>query len=88
VLIAAVVIGLVTAYYFGLRSGGIAAAVAGGLFLAAMVMPGRALTIYALVGVGLVVVLALGPRYGRPGARANLLKLVRRMIGQLWRKLR
>lgn len=87
-LIAAVVIGLVTAYYFGLRSGGIAAAVAGGLFLAALVMPGRALTIYALVGVGLVVVLALGPRYGRPGAKANLLKLVRRTVGQLWRKLR
>ena len=87
-MIAAVVIGLVTAYYFGVRNGGIAAAVAGGLFLAALVMPGRALMIYGLVGVGLMAVLALGPRYGRPGARANLLKVVRRMAGQLLRKLR
>ncbi len=87
-LIAAVVIGLVTAYYFGLRGGGIAAAVSGGLFVAALVMPGQAFTIYALVGVGLVTVLALGPRYGRPGAKANLLRVGRRALGGLWRKLR
>jgi hypothetical protein len=85
VLISALVIGLVTAYYFGFRVGGIAAAVAGLLFLAAFVMPGRALAIYGLVGVGFFGVLVAGPRYGRKGARADFLRIARRGIARVWK---
>jgi hypothetical protein len=78
VLIAAAVIGLLTAYYFGLRAGGIAAGAAFLLFVGALVMPGRALAIYGLVAVGVVALLVAGPRYGRKGARTDMFRIIGR----------
>lgn len=88
VIISAVIIGLATAYYFGLRPGAIAAGISVGAFLLAFVMPGKALAIYGLVAVGFIGVLVAGPRYGRPGAKANLLGAGRRLLGKLlrWRR--
>ena len=60
--IAAALVGLVTAYYFGLRTGWIAAAATLALFVAAVFMPGRALYFYGAVLAGLGGVLVVGPR--------------------------
>lgn len=84
-IITSVIIGLATAYYFGLRAGAVAAGVSVGLCLLALVMPGKALTIYGVVGVGFVAVLLLGPRYGRPGAKGDVMRLGRKFLGRLWR---
>jgi hypothetical protein len=64
-LLAALVCGLVTAYYFGPRPGVAAAVVALGLFLAAAIIPGAALAAYVAVGGGLAGVFALGARRPR-----------------------
>lgn len=90
-IIAAAVIGLLTAYYFGLRAGAIAAGAAFLLFVGALVMPGRALGIYGLVAAGVVGLLIAGPRYGRKGARTDVVRLlgrttkvVRGLLRKLW----
>jgi hypothetical protein len=90
-LIAALVIGALTAYYFGMRPGVIAAAASGGLFVLGLVMPSKIFWTYGLVTVYTVGVLVIGPRVpakqknkqdflglARRGARGAL-RLVRRL---------
>ena len=77
-LIAAAVIGALTAYYFGVRPGLVAAGIALAAFLAAMFIPGAMLPAYAFVGVGVLAICAAGPRFGGGGNKANLLKAARR----------
>ena len=84
-LIAALVIGLLTAYYFGLKPGGYAAAAAAALFGVAALFPGLAVPIYTLVSLALIGLLFIGPRVQRPGHRADLLRWVRRAVRQLRR---
>ncbi len=87
-IIAALVIGLVTAYYFGLRLGWYAAAVAGGLFLLAMVWPSKALVLYAIAAIGFIAVLWIGPRRQVPGARQDLMRGVGRAAGWIRKRIR
>lgn len=84
-LIAAAVIGLLTAYYFGLKPGGYAAAGAAALFSIAAIVPSLAVPIYLVVSIALIGVLFFGPRVQRPGHRADLLRLLRRALKQLRR---
>jgi hypothetical protein len=63
-LLAAIVIGLLTAYYFGVRHGIWAAAVAAGLFFVAAVMPPLKIVAYGLVAAGIVGIYAIGPKRG------------------------
>ncbi|HUH04320.1 MAG TPA: hypothetical protein VML75_20125 [Kofleriaceae bacterium] len=89
-IIAAAFIGLLTAYYFGLRPGAFAAGAAFLLFVAALMMPGSALLFYGVVSVGVVGLLFAGPRYGRKGARTDVFHVVGRaskVARGLWRKL-
>ena len=65
-LIAALLCGLVTAYYFGIKAGTYAAAASAGLFLVAMTIPAWSSWAYALIAVGLIGVCFLGPRFGKP----------------------
>jgi hypothetical protein len=69
--IAALLVGLLVAYYFGLRPGLFAAAATAGLFLAAAVMPVVAIYAYVLVGAGVAGVVLLGPKLKRPDALAS-----------------
>ena len=87
-IIAALVVGLITAYYFGLRLGGYAAAIAGGLFLLAAVWPSKALLLYVIAGIGFVAVLMIGPRRQVPGARRDLMRGVGRLAGWIRGRLR
>ncbi len=89
-IIGALLIGLLTAYYFGIKPGIIAAGVSGLLFLIASIVPGASLTVYGVVVVFIVAVCLVGPRM--PGAKENdgkktLRRWGRRIMGKIWRQL-
>jgi len=69
-------------------TGGYAAAVAGGLFLLAMVWPSKALLLYAIAAIGFVAVLMIGPRRQAPGARRDLLRGAGKLGAWIRRRLR
>jgi hypothetical protein len=77
-IIAAVLVGGVTAFYFGVRPGVIAAGAAMAAFLAAAIVPGAALWAYIAVGVGVGGVLLMGPKRADPTHAAKAMKYVRR----------
>ena len=85
-VLAALICGLVTAYYFGLRPGVIAAALALALFLAGAIIPGLGLISYVAVGGGLVGVYALGSRRPRDPAIGRALDAGKRLVGKAWKK--
>jgi len=85
-LLAALVCGLVTAYYFGLRPGAAAAVIALVLFLAGSLIPGLGLVSYVAVGGGLVGVYAVGSRRPRDPAIARALDAGKRLVGRAWKK--
>lgn len=91
-IIGALVIGAMTAYYFGIRVGAIAAVASAGLFLMGIVMPSKLLWSYGLVGAFVVGVLVIGPRLpGRQEKKADFLRFARSGTGKalrLYRKLR
>jgi hypothetical protein len=61
-VIAALLVGVITWYYFGRDRGTIAAAVAAGLFLLARMVPSLAVPAYLIVAGGLLFVFAVGPK--------------------------
>ena len=85
-LVAAVVIGLVIANYFGIKPGVYAAVAAAGLFLVAMVVPPLAMPIYVLVTIGLIGVFVVGPRVQRPNSSRKYFRLARRTAVRWWKK--
>lgn len=78
--IAALFVGLLTAYYFGLRPGGVAAAVVLALFLLASMVPGASLAAYILVGVGTAGVCMIGPRFAPPAEENSVRRMGKRLI--------
>jgi len=64
-LVAALVVGVLTAYYFGLRLGLYAAAATAGALFATLVVPGVTWLVYGAVAVTIVGLVYLGPRYGK-----------------------
>ncbi len=87
-IIAAIVIGLVTAYYFGVRVGTYAAVAAAGLFFLAAVWPSRALFIYGVTAVGFLGILMVGPRRQTPGAKADVMRLLGKTLGWVRRRFK
>lgn len=87
-LIAALVVGLLTAYYFGLRPGMLAAGATAALFVVAMVVPAVAVWAYVTVGVGVAGLCWLGPKLRRNTAPARYAGVARRGVGQVVRLVR
>ncbi len=85
-IIAAIAIGLLTAYYFGLQAGGYAAAAAAVLFVVAFLIPGWRLYAYGLVAVGVVGVAMIGPKQQKKGAPQQLVRWVRSAAYKLYRR--
>jgi hypothetical protein len=79
-LIAALVIGGLTAYYFGLRLGAYAAAGTALLCLVATFMPRYAVPIYVALAGAAVAVIVIGPRRKRPADAALAVRWVRGKI--------
>tara|TARA_R110002096_G_scaffold292224_2_gene486672 strand:+ start:120118 stop:120399 length:282 start_codon:yes stop_codon:yes gene_type:complete len=91
-ILGALVIGAITAYYFGLRVGAFAAVGAAGLFVMGIVMPSKLLYAYGFVGLFVVGVLFIGPRLpGRKEKKADFMRISRMGMGKalrFYRKLR
>jgi hypothetical protein len=87
-VLAALIMGLVTAYYFGVRLGVTAAASAFLLFALALVAPAWAFWCYAVAAVGFAGVCALGPRFGNPGAARQVVSVLRYLANRLRDRLR
>ena len=83
-ILAALIIGAMSAYYLGLRNGVIAAGVSMVLFVAAAAVPGVSLYVYAAVALGLVGLATVGPKL-RPkyGLDARALGALRTAVGRL-----
>ena len=87
-LIAALAVGLLTAYYFGVRPGMVAAGATAVLFLLAMVAPGLTLVAYGAVAVGVFGLLWAGPRMRRKGSASQLTFLAKLGVARVKRVAR
>ena len=87
-LIAAALVGLLTAYYFGLRHGMVAAGATAALFLVAAVAPNLAIFAYGVVGVGVGVVCIVGPKLRRKGTPAQATFAARAGVAEVMRRYR
>ena len=82
-ILAALFIGLLTAYYFGIRAGSAAASAALGLFLLAAVAPDAKLLVYGLIAAGVVTLFVVGPRTTPPDDATQF----RRVLNGLWNQV-
>ncbi|HZS36963.1 MAG TPA: hypothetical protein VFF06_09055 [Polyangia bacterium] len=87
-LIAALLVGALTAYYFGLRAGAYAAVAALGLFVVALFMPRFAVFFYVGVAAAGVAVWQIGSRRPRPPDAVLAVRWARRGIGRAWSTVR
>jgi len=87
-LIAALLVGLLTAYYFGVRHGMAAAGATAALFLVAMVAPHLAIFAYGAVGVGVGAVCIVGPKLRRKGTPAQMTFAARAGVTEVMRRYR
>ena len=87
-ILASLLIGLLTAYYFGLRAGGTAAGVALGLFFLAAVVPSATILVYGLVALGVAAVCVMGPRVAPPEDENTLRRLAKAFWAQIRSQLR
>jgi hypothetical protein len=78
-LIAAALVGLVAAYYFGIQAG-IWAAAATAVLVVGTMIPGLALYAYAAMGVGVAALVWLGPKLRRKDTAAGALFTARRAV--------
>jgi len=79
VLVTAVIIGLLTAYYFGVRIGAFATVGSAALLVAALLIPGYRWQIYGLVALFVVGVCALGPKLGKSPPLGDVIRRGRRV---------
>jgi hypothetical protein len=94
-LIAALVVGLITAYHMGVKVGAYAAGVAGALFLLAMLAPDYAIPIYVSVCVGVIGVCFAGPKVSaklgiKQPDSVRAMQWTRKQVGRvtdLWKRL-
>jgi membrane protein implicated in regulation of membrane protease activity len=83
-IIATLLVGGLTAYWFGLRAGGYAAAATFGLLLLALFVPhAAAQVIYLALGAGVLAICLVGPRRTRPPDAVLATRWVRRVVGQV-----
>ena len=87
-LIAALVIGVLTAYYLGFRPGMYAAGASGMLFLAATVVPQWAIPAYGVVAVGVLALCAIGPRVQKKSHKQRFAALGRDLFKRAFKLLR
>jgi hypothetical protein len=87
-LIAALLVGLLTTYYFGVRPGMAAAGATAGLFLVAAVVPHLAIFAYGAIGVGVGVVCIVGPKLRRNGTPARYTFAAKAGVAEVMRQYR
>lgn len=85
-ILAAILCGLLAAYYFGLRAGYLAAGIAAGLFLVAWLIPSSAMIAYGLVAAGVIGLCVFGPRLRKPGQGLEVPPWARKQALRAWKK--
>ena len=85
-LLAALVCGLFTAYYFGVRPGAAAAAATFGVFLAGAIFPPLRVVSYLVVAGGIVAVTLVGAQRPRDPTFGRVVDIGKRLVGQVWKK--
>ncbi len=85
-ILAALICGLLTAYYFGVRTGVTAAGVTFGLFLLAAIFPAIRWVAYLAVGGGIVGVTAMGAGRPRDPTFGRVVDVGKRLVGQVWKR--
>jgi endonuclease/exonuclease/phosphatase (EEP) superfamily protein YafD len=83
-LLAALVLGGLALYYFGLRAGAWVAAATLVLCIIALVAPNWSTPIYAFFAAGAFALWRIGSRRQRPPDAVIAVRLVRRAIGRAW----
>jgi hypothetical protein len=86
-LLTALVLGALTAYYFGLRAGYWAAGVTFALCLARLFVPRLALVVDLVIAGGAIVIWRIGSRRQRPADAVMATRVVRRAVGRAWARL-
>jgi hypothetical protein len=79
-IVSAVVLGLLTAYYFGLRAGAWAAGLTAAACVVAMVVPRLELTIHLALAVAAVGIHFFGKRRARPAQSVLAMRAARRAV--------
>ncbi len=87
-LLAALVVGGLTAYYFGLRWGAYATVAAFALYIVALLVPSLKMPIYAFVAAGAFAVWRIGSRRPRPPDAVLAVHVVRQALRRAWAALR
>lgn len=85
-IIAAILCGLLAAYYFGIRAGYIAAGIAAGLFVLAWVIPAATVAAYLIIAAGIVGLCVLGPRLRKPGQGLEIPSWAKKQALRTWKK--
>ena len=85
-ILAAVVCGLLTAYYFGVRPGATAAVLTFALFLLGAMFPAIRYFAYFAVGGGIVAVTAMGAKRPRDPTFGRVVDVGKRLVGQVWKR--
>jgi hypothetical protein len=86
-VLAALILGVLAAYYFGLRAGGMVAAATFVLCLVALFVPRLALPIYVVVAVGMFALWQIGARRKRPTDAVMAVRLVQHAAKRAWSRL-
>jgi hypothetical protein len=86
-LIAAILVGALTAYYFGLRPGMYAAIATFVLGAVALFVPRLAWPVHLAMAAGAIAIWQIGSRRPRPNDAVLATRFVRRAAGRAWARL-
>ena len=86
-VLAALILGALTAYYFGLRTGAAVAVATFALCVVALFVPRLAIPIYVAVAVGLFAVWQIGARRQQPTDAMLAVRFVQHAARRAWSKL-
>jgi hypothetical protein len=81
-MLAALIVGALTAWYLGLQLGIIIAVATAAALLIATFVPGLTITVYALVVVWCAVLYFLGPKLSKASGKPSMFSLLGSPIGQ------
>jgi hypothetical protein len=86
-VLAALILGALAAYYFGLRKGAYAAAVTFALCVVALFVPRLALPIYVVIAAGMFALWQIGARRQRPTDAVIAVRFVQHAVKRAWSRV-
>jgi hypothetical protein len=87
-VLAALILGALAAYYFGLKKGAYVAAATFVLCVVALFVPRLAIPIYVAIAIGMFALWQIGARRQRPTDAVLAVRFVQHSVKQAWSKFR